>query len=125
MANEITMVGQLTVLKGSLSFGIPRLTKLLTWTGTKYTQGTQTIGFAAHELVALGSDHSSAVGGMCLFINLDPTNYLELGIDDSATFEPLIRLVAGDFCMFRSTTSAIYARANTAACELQKLLMEA
>ena len=123
MANEITAVVELKALKSSLSIAFPRLTKLIDLAGSRYSSMVQDIGFAAHELLVLAGDQTTV--GMGVFVNLDATNFIELGIDSGpGTFRPLIKLKAGHPALFYATTNAIYAKADTATCKLQYLILE-
>lgn len=57
--------------------------------------------------------------GLCEIQNLDPTNYVELGVKPAATFYPVIKLLPGEKYVFRLTTGITpHVRANTAACAL-------
>jgi len=51
--------------------------------------------------------------------NMDTTNYVEVGITASYT----IKLLAGDFALFPAA-AAIYAKANTAACNVEYIIIE-
>lgn len=63
--------------------------------------------------------------GLAYFKNLDDTNYVDIGVDVSATFHGLVRLKPGESCVMRLTaTAAPYARANTAAVRLQASIHE-
>ncbi len=78
--------------------------------------GFQNIG-TSHELITGLTDMTAE--GYCIAKNLDGTNYCDIGVDVGATFYPLIKLKAGESCLFRlSPTVAVYARANTAAVDL-------
>lgn len=59
--------------------------------------------------------------GEAWFVNLDETNYIEIGVQVAATFYPCIRLNAGEWSPVRLGlgASALFARANTAAVDLQ------
>jgi hypothetical protein len=101
---------------------LPRQMLQLLVTGAKYTSGTQTIAFAAHEAIAVGSDHTNL--GICVFINLDATHFVTIGVQDGATFEPTAKLLPGDIAVFRAASNSLFAKADTAAVELQKLMFE-
>lgn len=63
-----------------------------------------------------------AVGtlGFLIAKNLDATNYITLGGDGTNYFD---KLKAGEFMVKRWNGAAIHAKANTAACLLQYLLL--
>ena len=82
--------------------------------------GSQTIGFAAHEAVVLG-DVSSI--GPSYFANLDATNFVELGIDDTGTFVPIIKIMPGEAALFQPASGVtLYAQADTAAVKIRRLI---
>lgn len=64
--------------------------------------------------------------GWAYFANLDSTNYVEIGVQVSGTFYPFLRLLAGAKCVVPLSSSAtLYARANTAAVNLDFEIVEA
>lgn len=121
MANEISLTLGLRVIKDNLKFVLEPAKIPRDLTGSRRHSSTQTIGFAAHEALTTGD---LATAGYALFVNLDATNYVEIGIDDSATFEPLAKLLPGDWAILPLTTLAIYAKANTGAVELDYTIFE-
>lgn len=58
--------------------------------------------------------------GFCVFKNLDATNYVEIG-DNNTTYS--LKLKALEFCVVRWNQAAIHAKANTSAVLLQYLLI--
>lgn len=84
--------------------------------------GTQTIGNAAHEALVV-TDLTTL--GWAHFRNRDATNYVEIGVDVAATFYPVVRLNAGESCIFRLAQGAtVYAQANTAAVILERNILD-
>jgi pantothenate kinase type III len=84
-------------------------------TTARLIRNVQEIGFAAHEALALGD---VGTPGFACFINLDDTNFVEIGIDVAAAFHAFAKLKAGEQCVVRLGTAAPYAQADTAAVEL-------
>ena len=78
-------------------------------------EGSQEIGFAAHEAIDLGS---VATPGWAFFVNLDTLNFVEIGIDVAAAFHPFAKLRFGEFAVVPLGTAAPYAKADTAAVKL-------
>ena len=77
--------------------------------------GLQNIG-TTYEAISFGD----ITPGLVFAKNLDDTNYVELGLDVSLTFYPLIKLEPGDECVFRLAGSvSLYGKANTAAVDCQ------
>lgn len=69
---------------------------------------------------------SSDIGteGYAYFRNLDSTNYLELGVEVSSAFYPLVKLKAGRVAVFPLAIQGLFAKANTASCHLQFGVLE-
>lgn len=111
-ANEIQSVINLKVTKGSLDV-TRSVSQQLTLTAAKpnaagFTQAipTNTAGTA----VTLGD---VTTNGVAWFRNLDTTNYVEIGVQVSGDFYPLVRLNYGEAWSFRLAQGvAPYARAN-------------
>jgi hypothetical protein len=73
MANEISVATTFSAAKGNASV-TRRHSYTADWTTARHSAGVQTIGFAAHEVVALGAD--VATPREAIFINTDATNYV-------------------------------------------------
>lgn len=124
MANEITVSMSLKCVNGDNTYD----RKV---NGQQYDQaaqggrgGVQEIGFAAHEVILVTD---VAVEGWVFMRNLDGTNFVEVGIDVAAAFEPIIRMEPGEPCCFRASKDAgatLYAKADTAAVELEYMVLE-
>ena len=115
MADELTIKGSVKFNgAGSIpAFTTGTITTTIDIAGTAaFLSGTQNIGFAAEEVLEVGSDLSTL--GYVLITNLDVTNFVEVGITGSYT----IKLKPGDVCLFRAS-GTIYCRADTAACQIQ------
>jgi hypothetical protein len=89
--------------------------------GDRFTLQRQEIG-TSEEALNLGD---IATGGYFIAVNRDTTNYVELRSGTGAV--DFIRLNAGEVCCFRISADATapYAIANTAAVELEYLLVAA
>jgi hypothetical protein len=91
-------------------------------TGNAVFQGVQNIGTSA-EALDLG-DIAIANVGWCVMKNLDSTNFVRIG-DNTPAY--LLRLNAGETCVFRfdqSIVTGIKLIADTAAVDVQYLLIE-
>ena len=91
---------------------------LVTVSGDSYIHGVQDIGFATEEAVVTPADIGTA--GWCVVKNLDDTNYITLGATGSLN----LKLLPGETAIFR-LNAALYAQANTAACALEYIIIEA
>lgn len=118
MANEIEVRGRLTFAKTGASGGIDAA-GTFTLSGTKFQMGRQNVG-TSEEALILGD---AAAGGWVFIKNLDATNYVSLRSGTGAT--DVIRINAGEFAMFRlhGSSTAPYVIANTAAVEIEYLVL--
>lgn len=124
MANEITITAKLTFTKGGTSVTFPSAsyqTFNVTVSGSRFIQMRQAIG-TSEEALDLGD---IATGGYFIARNHDTTNYVEIRSGTGTT--DLVRLNAGEVCMFRisSDSAAPFAIANTAAVDLEYVLIAA
>lgn len=114
MANELTISASLKFEKnGALvdgAFGGIQVTV----SGDNAMKNVQNVG-TSEEALLLGD---VVAGGYWLFKNLDATNYVE--IRQGTGIADLVRLNAGDIALFRfaSDATAPFVIANTAACLL-------
>lgn len=121
MANELTLTLKAVFAKSGTSITFPDAAAQeisVTVSGTKFVHNRQSIG-TSEEAIALGE---VSTGGYFIGINRDATNYLEIRSGTGGT--DLVRLNAGEVCCFRMSgdSSAPFAIANTAACELEYIL---
>lgn len=118
MADELTISGNVGFVKNgkSVSFGKTGLT--IDVAGKEHSLASHNVGTSEEALL------KGAVGtiGMIAIYNSDPTNYVEYR---PATTVPAIKILAGEFQMFRANTSAPMLIANTAACDVEYLVIEA
>ncbi len=124
MANEITLSVSLKAINGDFTYN----RKI---SGQQYDQaasggngGIQEIGFAAHEAIALGDVSTE---GWILMRNIDDTNFVDIGVDVAAAFEPMIRMEPGEPCLFRNSKAAgttLYAQADTGAVKIEFMILE-
>lgn len=121
MANEISATLTLTANKGTnniFSFSRSR-TFNATLNTSRKADAVQNIGTTA-EALSIHADLTTL--GWAHFTNHDTTNYVEIGRDVTGTFYPLVRLNAGESAMFRLSqgiAASLFARANTAAVDLE------
>jgi hypothetical protein len=116
MANEITLQVTLAVSKGLLA-AQRSIDGAITMTGAAMMHGVQTIG-TAKENLALGD---VGTPGMALLMNLDATNFVEVGADADS---PFLKLKAGECALFRLAAGPVSCKANTAAVALEYWVLE-
>ena len=121
MADEIKVTTGLRVVKSAIEVIVSNKTTTLDMTGDAFIRNAQTVG-TTHEALVTGD---LGTAGWALFKNLDTTNYVEIGVDVAATFYPVVKLLAGESCVFRLSTLTLYARANTASVILDSTMVEA
>ena len=117
MANEIAISVSISFSKGGAT--VSRLEAIqVTVTGDAFSHEVQEVGTAEEEL-AQGADLGTP--GYMFIKNLDATNYVEVG---STTGVYDIKLKAGEIALYRHNSATVYAKANTAACLCEYLLIE-
>jgi len=124
MANEITLVEQLTVLNGTTSESFAASWKESQTTARAFPF-TQSIPTTAGGTAMLLGPITSVNQGWCALYNLDTTNYVSIGVNPAGTFFPLLRLVAGArHLFFLEPSVTVYLLANTAAVVVRGLLLQ-
>jgi hypothetical protein len=88
--------------------------------GTNVITIVQDIGTSAEALSMV----DVTTIGYILLRNLDPTNYVELGLDAAVTAQVFAKLLPGDIALFPAKTATMYAKANTAGIQLQIVAVE-
>jgi len=117
MANELTLNLNINFAKGNVRENVAPGALTFTVSGTKIVRAVQSIG-TTDEVLALGEISSL---GYLYIRNNDTTNYVEVGVDGT---NYVVKLKAGEIALFRVDGSAIHAKANTAACSCEYLLIE-
>jgi hypothetical protein len=119
MADELTTNFSMSYERGESKLNIPSRQLKVDVSSNVKVGNTQTVG-TSHEALVLG-DVSSC--GAAYFLNLDATNYVDIGVDVSTAFHGLIRLMPGEFAFVpRLATNAPYARANTSSVSLEYII---
>jgi hypothetical protein len=91
----------------------------ITMTGDDMISNMQSIG-VSNEAILLGD----TVPGLVLIQNLDPTNYVEIALDNMTT-QIVSKLRAGEACVLMLPGSAVlYGKANTGACVCRVLAFD-
>lgn len=123
MANEIQITTGLTVTKNSTTTRLDVANESHDMSGSIRVDNIQTIG-TTYEVIYKGDIGTI---GFMQFVNLDSTNYVDIGREISAAFEAFIRVMPGKTSppIKTSALTAIYGRANTAACNVRCILIEA
>jgi hypothetical protein len=124
VSDEISLAIRFTFEKGGTAVSFPDGTARemsIDVSGSRYVRNRQQVG-TSEEALELGD---IATGGYFVARNCDDTNYVEIRSGTGAT--DLVRLNAGEVCCFRlsSDAAAPYVIANTAAVELEYVLVQA
>ena len=117
MANELTVSIKLTFSKGGAKVS-RNFSDSITVTGDSFNHDIQSVG-TTEEQLAQGADLGTP--GVVMILNLDSTNYVEIG---STTGVYDIKLLAGEGCLYRHNSATLYAKANTSACLVEYLIIE-
>ena len=123
MADEITVSVLLKMAKGQIELKREVRNYTLDMAGDAYDAEVVTATTAANG-IALSIATAVGTGGYAWFRNLDSTNFVEIGVLESGTFAPTVKLKAGEFCLFRLATDAIYIKGDTASCLLEYIVIE-
>jgi hypothetical protein len=121
MADEITIKVYLSVSKT----GVPAITqspgqKTITMTGTDLILATQSIGTSAENI----NKGEITTPGMCIMHNLDATNFVEIGHDETGSFVADVKIKAGEWNLFRLNQAVPQGKADTGAVLLEYLMLE-
>lgn len=101
-------------------FTIATGTLTIAMTGADFFHGSQNIGTSAENL----AKGDIGTPGYILVHNLDATNYVEIGHDETGTFVADVKLKKGEWAFFRCAQATPQARANTGACNIEYVLFE-
>jgi len=123
MANEITVTAKLTVDNGNYESEMSASRIQVNQSSIGGIHQVQNIG-TTYEAITLGDVSTE---GFCLFRNLDSTNFVQWGVDAGASLTPIGKMEAGETAgPFRIDAAAtLYAEADTAACDLEVMILEA
>ncbi len=113
MAEEITIDAALTVSRMTPSMCTMGTLKI-TQSGKHCLANVQNIGTTAEALV-IGD---CAVLGYLFVKNMDPTNYVQLGLDSAVSTQIFAKLRPNEFCLIPVNGNTVYAKANVAAADL-------
>jgi hypothetical protein len=117
---EIQVTMALAVRKGGTMDGIDLGRFAITMTGGNILRNRQTVG-TSEEALVLGDCGS---GGWIIMVNHGPTNYVQVRGLSGQT--PLVRMPVNEpWCGRLDATAVPTVQANTAACEVEYLLLEA
>lgn len=118
MADEITMTASLSIRQSAtgLNQTFSRNTSLdLTASPPNMSPGIVEIG-TTHEAISFGD--VAAAGGVAWVQNLDDTNFVSIGRDVAASFYGTIRIPPLTGYPIVVDNTALYAKADTAACDV-------
>lgn len=114
MAKEIAVILKLNVAN---VFGLSKEENYkVDMAGTAFANFVQNIG-TSYEQVVVPAAISTA--GYAFFKNLDATNYVEVGLQVSSAFQTFMKLKPGESGVLRLATTSFFARAHTAAVNLE------
>ena len=114
MANEINIQATLTIQRTTPPMQASGALNI-NQTGKHCICNVQNIGTSSEQLVF----GDCATMGYVFVKNLDITNYVQLACDTAfGTGQIFAKLKPGEFCLVPCNQNAIYAKANTAACDV-------
>lgn len=121
MANEITVEASLRFEKSGDQDGLDFGPATFTFTGTRSLKGRQSVG-TSEEALILGE---VTAGGMIHLRNMDATNFVSVRAAAGQT--PFAKVGPGEVAQWRLHPSATAptVQADTAACQIRYLILEA
>ncbi len=120
MANEATVSVSLAFAKGDVSTSLAFTDLQFDVSGSKITHVVQNIQITTEEALDIGDITTS---GFMIVRNLDDTNFVTMnGATGLAT--QCVKLKAGECALFRHAGTAPVAVSDTAACNIEFLLIE-
>ena len=119
MANELTIAASLKFVKGTVNRSFSKAGVQLNVAGKNYTHKTQTIG-TVEEAIALGD---VVTPGYILVFNSSTLNFVSIRSGTGAA--NLVKVPPGGVALFSCEAAAPFAIANTAAVDIEYLLIEA
>lgn len=122
MADEITVAGSLSLTNGSLDrqVTIPDITP--DQADAIAMSNLQSIPTTAAGTAIDVADVANQ--GWAFIKNNDATNYVELGIQTGGVFFAFAKLLPAEWCLTRLSVITTFARADTAACDLDYAIFE-
>lgn len=120
MADELTLQATAQYSKNGAKFSRIPAAFSVDVAGDHVASGTQEVGTSAENL----EKGDITTSGYLLIHNLDGTNFVEVGYDDSG-FKNVVKLLAGEWALFRSAQATLQVKADTAACDIEYYLFEA
>jgi hypothetical protein len=118
MANELSISGNFRYSKNGIT-QTRAYSDSITVSGNGIAHNVQVIGTTA-EVIAIG-DVASA--GYSFLMNIDATNFVEIGREDTGTFRAVVKLLPGEFAIFRAGAT-LYGKADTANCRVECFIFE-
>jgi hypothetical protein len=120
MADEITAALTLKVANGNADFSRQIFETNFDQSAVGGNGGIMSVPTtAAGTAIPLGSLSGGNLG-WAYFRNTDPTNFVEIGVQVAGTFYAFGKLPPGEFTLIQlNVTNAPYARADTAAVEME------
>lgn len=104
MASTLSWTSSFTVNNGSFAPGTQLTNQITTLAGQGATAGIITTSSSALTDVPL---QSVSTLGYAFFCNLDGTNKVDIGLDNSSVFVAVMTLGPGESCIFRWKTGVV------------------
>jgi hypothetical protein len=121
MANEITLTAALSLVKSGQTIQGAVNGLSIAQSGTNNIGNVQAIGTTS-EALSVGD---VTTPGYLYVKNLDATNFVVLDLNNPAVASTAFcTLLPGEACVIPTRRSAIYAKADTASCDVFAILLE-
>lgn len=126
MPSEITINSSLAVAKSTMNLPTKGGSFTADLSGKDYSAGRMSVPTTANG-TALTLATAVGTPGWAYFKNHDASNFITIGGQTGGTLVSTIKLLPGEFVVVRLAlaANAIYAISDTAACDLEWLIVEA
>lgn len=122
MSEELTVTCQLLVSNGSLEITKTPGSQAIDMAGTAYSAGVQAIS-PSYEQIDISAELSAK--GWAYFRNLDSDEAVQIGLEVSSAFYPMIELDPAEACVLPLADVDLYAEAQgTTDIDLEYLVLE-
>lgn len=116
------MTLRLNAAKGGATVDSGSKLKQLTMAGNKMVQTVIAVGTAS-ELLTIGD--LAGVPAAVMITNLDSTNFVLISGETGFTAVMQLKILAGESVLITPLAATLYAKADTAACNIQVIAVEA
>jgi len=121
MANSLNIAVSLAAVIGGQSYPLAAQNTIVP-AGSGAAKSNVLVATSATAIYAANSLGSGILASYVVIVNLDPTNYIDVSLENTAIVTPQV-VQPGGILVLSPGAGAIWAKANTAACEVSVLAL--